>query len=362
GPNENANENAAAALARGGALANVKGQSLSEDCPAGGVDIELGVDKNGDGELSADEVKRVVTVCNGNGGAAALVDVKEEAAGAECSAGGLLIRSGLDADGDGALDDDEVLRTERLCNGAAGADGATTLVVLSEVAAGETCAAGGVKMVTGLDVNGDGTLSEGEVTQEAVVCHGLPGADGSDGYNSLTSIDTQVGAACDAYGRGGQRIRSGVDDGSGGGVARDGVLQDGEVDATMHVCNGSDGTSPTVTAFGPGEAGTNCELTGGIRVQVGSGTPSYVCNGATGATGADGDSAVVTPLAVGDENCAMGGVSVQVGTGPVSYVCNGATGATGADGDSAVVTPLAVGDENCAMGGVSVQVGDGTPS
>lgn len=55
--------------AQGAELANVRGQTLSDECPNGGVDIELGIDENADGQLSADEVDRVVTVCNGIDGA-----------------------------------------------------------------------------------------------------------------------------------------------------------------------------------------------------------------------------------------------------------------------------------------------------
>ncbi|MFZ9889467.1 MAG: DUF7151 family protein, partial [Myxococcota bacterium] len=55
--------------AKGAELANVRGQTLSDECPNGGVDIELGIDENADGQLSDEEVDRVVTVCNGENGA-----------------------------------------------------------------------------------------------------------------------------------------------------------------------------------------------------------------------------------------------------------------------------------------------------
>jgi len=44
-------------------------------------------------------------------------------------------------------------------------------------------------------------------------------------------------------------------------------------------CNGCSGQSVTITA-----AGSNCQY-GGVELQVGSGTPSYVCNGAPGTNG-----------------------------------------------------------------------------
>ena len=52
----------------GSVLANVVEQSLAEDCAAGGVDIAIGVDLNADGDLSVDEIDRIVTVCNGRAG------------------------------------------------------------------------------------------------------------------------------------------------------------------------------------------------------------------------------------------------------------------------------------------------------
>ena len=82
-------------------------------------------------------------------------------------------------------------------------------------------------------------------------------------------------------------------------------------------------------------------------LQIGSGTPSFVCNGApgatgaTGATGADGQSVTVTAEPIG-ANCAYGGQKLRVGSGAPTYVCNGAPGAmgaTGASGASVSMTP-----------------------
>lgn len=106
----------------------------------------------------------------------------------------------------------------------------------------------------------------------------------------------------------------------------------------------------------PEAPGANCAL-GGVKVQVGSGAPTYVCDGAVGATGADGQSATVATEPPGD-SCADGGVKVAVGGGVPTYVCNGAVGAVGAAGASATVVAEAPG-ANCAVGGVKVQVGAG---
>lgn len=113
---------------------------------------------------------------------------------------------------------------------------------------------------------------------------------------------------------GGIQIFSGVDDGLPSGAERDGVLQDGEIDATYAVCNGADG--------------------------------------ATGATGATGHASLVTatPVAEGDL-CATGGVSYAYGLDDGAgngtpddgvldadeidgskVVCNGADGKDGVNG------------------------------
>jgi quinol monooxygenase YgiN len=114
---------------------------------------------------------------------------------------------------------------------------------------------------------------------------------------------------------------------------------------------GGDGESATVTAE---PAGANC-ANGGVKVQVGAGTPTYVCNGAKGADGATGQGAIITAEPAG-ANCASGGVKVQVGTATPNYVCNGAKGSDGTVGQSASVTPEPAG-ANCANGGLKVQVG-----
>jgi hypothetical protein len=132
---------------------------------------------------------------------------------------------------------------------------------------------------------------------------GATGPAGADGFNSLVATTAEgAGANCANAGR---KIESGLDNGDGGGTARDGILQAGEVDHTAYVCNGQDGTDGAdgftalvdTTTEPPG---ANC-ATGGIKVESGldddrDGTldpgeideTTYVCNGATGATGPQG--------------------------------------------------------------------------
>jgi hypothetical protein len=91
----------------------------------------------------------------------------------------------------------------------------------------------------------------------------------------------------------------------------------------------------------------NCG-TGGVRVHVGSSTPTYVCNGSTS------DKVVVTNEPPG-VNCATGGIKLQVGGNQPTYVCDGSAP------DTVSVTPELPGP-NCEAGGLRVQVGSTAPA
>lgn len=357
-----------------------------DNCTWGGTKVQSAVDLNGNGELDDGGISTAF-VCNGAPGADgndgadgknSLVSV--EVAGAECgAAGGLLVKSGLDLDGDGFLDEGEVQRTAALCHGLDGADGSdgfTSLLVISEEPAGANCAFGGTRLETGLDLDRNGSLDDGNVAT-AFVCNGAPGANGSDGRNSLVSV-ADAGSQC-AFG--GFVVRSGVDDDG------DGVLAPGEADATAYVChgapgaNGSNGTNGrnSLLILNVEAPGPNCAH-GGTKIQAGldlddSGTleageaaTSFVCNGAPGADGSDGrNGLLVSSVEPPGGNCAHGGTRLHTGLDVnrngvldsgeyvISFACNGAPGA---DGRSAllVITPEPEG-ANCAIGGSKVQAG-----
>ena len=64
----------------------------------------------------------------------------------------------------------------------------------------------------------------------------------SDGTSSLVETN-QIPAGSDACPTGGVRIDIGLDDGAGGGDAHNGRLEPGEVDDTSYVCAGATGGS-----------------------------------------------------------------------------------------------------------------------
>jgi len=179
--------------------------------------------------------------------ATTLVRVAAEPAGSQCAAGGTRVQSGPDADANGQLADSEVVNTQYVCNGlngGAGATGQSMLVRVRVEAAGANCAQGGSAVLAGLDANGNGALEDGEAGSIAYVCNGANGSNGSNGatgptgpsgpagasgLDALVAVVTESAGANCAYG--GQRVQSGQD------ANRNGVLDAGEVSSTSYVCS-----------------------------------------------------------------------------------------------------------------------------
>jgi alpha-tubulin suppressor-like RCC1 family protein len=350
-------------------LVRLDDEPAGENCPAGGVAILAGLDDNGNGTLDDNEVDSREYVCDGGGSHSMLISVEEEPAGEFCVAGGLVVYSGFDVNDDGALGDDEVTVTEYICHGEAGR-AERSLVDVAEEPEGENCGVGGLVIRSGIDTNGDGELQPEEVTSTEYVCDGRPGS----GLNSLVAVSEEPpGEHCPS---GGQAIQTGMDDNS------DGLLQPAEVDNLVYVCDGSGLTSLVRLADEP--PGRNCEH-GGQAVMTGldddgDGTldadevtsTSYVCDGAAGETGETGHSGVfdvdeIDPGAV----CAEGGFTISTGIDldddgaldadevrASETICHGEDGATGGDGTSALVAvAVEPAGARCARGGQRIDVG-----
>lgn len=140
-----------------------------------------------------------LSACNGSKSTTA-VRVVTENPGSKCTAGGVSIQSGIDADNDGTLDDDEVSadQTRVICNGTngengtngtasdAGTNGLTALTRVTAEPDGANCAAGGSKIEVGLDADDDGTLSTEEVQSTSYVCNGTSGSAQKIIYGDVT--------------------------------------------------------------------------------------------------------------------------------------------------------------------------------
>ncbi len=214
-----------------------------DDCPDGGSVIEIGHDLDGDGTLGAEEVEETVTVCDGatgpqgpqgedgdegDDGATALINVTAEPAGVNCEVGGQRFDVGIDSNGDGTLDPDEVQTTVYVCDGEDGGDGddgLVSLVDITEVGPGDDCENSGIRVDTGLDLNNNGELDADEIQHTYFVCNGT---DGEDGLTALVTISDELpGENCPL---GGHRIDSGLD------LNENGELDASEITDTAYVC------------------------------------------------------------------------------------------------------------------------------
>ena len=187
----------------------------------------------------------------------------------------------------------------------------STLIKPTPEAAGAQCAAGGTRVDSGIDTNGNGLLDAAEVAATAYVCNGVPGASGANGTNGTNGT---IGATGPAGAAGPQ---------GPGGTA---------------------GATGATGATGPAGAAGSAGATGATGANGATGA-----TGAAGATGPAGATGLATLLLTSAEpmgaNCAAGGVKVQAGldadrngalaageVSSTSFVCNGINGVNGVGG------------------------------
>ena len=136
----------------------------SPNCPNGGRAVTFG--------------NTTQYVCSGNGQSAVVELVTLAAGDANCASGGTQVRAGRDANGNGTLDFAEVAHARYACNGSDGAAsapaaaGVNSLVVMTDEPAGSNCTSGGLKLSSGLDRNGDHVLQTLEVDNTGYACGG----------------------------------------------------------------------------------------------------------------------------------------------------------------------------------------------
>ncbi len=214
-------------------LVRVTAEPAGASCTVGGTKIETGLDADADGVLDPLEIAQTRYVCNGvNGtdgsdgndgadGFNSLVKVSVVASGVPCPTGGQKVETGLDLNRNNSLDVAEVTQTQYVCHGLNGVDGGdgsddlNSLVRVTTEVAGAHCANGGSFVETGLDLNTNGILDLGEVTQSQYVCNGVDGTDGLDGSDGLTGINSLVRITVEPVGlnctAGGSKVESGLD-------------------------------------------------------------------------------------------------------------------------------------------------------
>lgn len=276
-------------------------------CYFGGVLIKSGLDLDGDGVLQPGEVDEEAAVCavhvNEN---LTLIEQSLELPGPNCEHGGIRTVVGYDADGDGVLDPEEAGPPGYACNQMTVIDGVSTLLDVAD-ATGNQCAYGGYVLRSGADTDRDGVLDATEVQDTAVVCNG------HDGVTTLVKMAPASLAQCEV---GGHVVTSGLD------LDGDGVLDPSEVQATGLVCNGKDGflgydgLNSLVRIRGDGGA---CGPVGGFILEVGLDanedgvlSPSEVEDWEVVCNGYDGYDSLVA-MWEDTEVCVYSGVLVESG-------------------------------------------------
>lgn len=204
-------------------------EGAGSNCAFGGIRINTGIDTNGDGELSDDEVVSSKYVCTMANGRNSLSKVYDEQAGSRCSNGGVRIEVGIDENINNSLDAGEVMQTTYLCHGT---DGKNSLTEVTPEPAGLSCEHGGNRLVVGLDINSNSVLEANEITQTRYVCNG------KNAISTLTVVsDEPVGQQCVL---GGVKIQTGLD--SNANL----LLDNAEIQSTRYVCTPGTGNDKQV--------------------------------------------------------------------------------------------------------------------
>ena len=114
-------------------------------------------------------------------------------------------------------------------DGQDGSNGLNALVSMTPEPSGSNCANGGTRIDVGVDDNSNGVLEASEIDQTQYVCDG-----GSSNNTMLTSVSgAPANLGCNVAGR---VISHGLDNGDGGGIYANGVLESGEIDSSTTFC------------------------------------------------------------------------------------------------------------------------------
>lgn len=328
-------------------------------CLQGGLAVKTGIDQDRNGVLDDAEVTSTAFVCNA---VAPLVQASREGPGGHCAQGGLLVQTGIDADHDGALSVAEVASTTWVCDSVVASG--MTLVATVDEPAGANCTYGGTAVHAGLDLNNNSVLDPDEVTTTAYVCTGAPGSAGGPGPAgpaALVSTATEpAGPNCTF---GGVAVSTGTD------TDGDGALAPGEVQSTVYVCTpppmliATDRFTLDPNSFCPGAGlairhGVDLDGDGLLSPDEVKGATDYVCDGAPGLASLVEVSATQSPDLLVE--CPTGGVEIDSGLdlnsdgilngGEVTttaYLCNGPAGV----GVAFEAVQLSVDDAACPYGG-----------
>lgn len=237
--------------ARQSSVARIIGDASATECPNGGVVLGYGIDENGDGELETDEIDGTTVICNGTNGT----------------------------------------------DGSNGADALVDRVSITAIEAGEDCAEGGVAISHGLDTNENGVLDPSEIEETETVCHGDSASNGGTSNNAQSLIRVVSVVAGGDCPNGGARIDTGID------TNGDNVLDDEEVTDSVYVCNGLDGANAPASMVDVSRV-ENAEGCTGAAIQIESGVDQNG-NGVLEASEVSATELICEPNASGGDNCTL---------------------------------------------------------
>ncbi|MEP1032602.1 hypothetical protein [Ekhidna sp.] len=167
-----------------------------------GLDANSNQDLDPDEIDASYDICNGINGANGDDGLSTLSNITIESPGLNCENGGLKIELGIDTDQNGFLDNDEVVSENYICNGVDGSDGSNgnnSLITVSSFSGSQGgCTSGGLIIRSGIDDNGNGVLNNEEIDATAYVCNGDDGTNGSDG-NSDGILEFYFQEGFDAY-------------------------------------------------------------------------------------------------------------------------------------------------------------------
>lgn len=352
-------------------LVRVDNVNPGATCEQGGIKVHTGFDRNADSTLSNDEINTTEIVCDGVDGLTSLITLTELPIDLEanCQFGGTLMKSGLDVNRNGELEEGEIVHSNEVCKVQVNEN--QNLINFKETYPEDgICEYGGVITQVGLDANNDRQLQPTEVTNTATNCNELLIVDGK---TTLTRTRVASTSACQY---GGFYFDSGVDD------SRNGLLESGEVTNTQLVCNGVNGFN-SLTRY-EDYTGSVCASNSGYRIHTGLDTnrsgyldsseianSSYLCDGEKGDAGFN---TLVSTVSYSGISCGSnGGVEVRSGldtnrdnvlsTSEIvkkTYVCHGEDGFDGYDGADALVKTSTSSSYSYCNGTSGVKIESGT--
>ena len=199
------------ATTHGASIARVLGPALQDECSAGGVEFEYGIDTNGNGTLNDTEVQGAYTVCHGEAGKdgepcntqlnddgshtiscnnqedIVLKNGEAGAVGPQGPAGPVGPPGAASETGSAGIEGEQ---GEPGIQGVAGLDALVSTVM---VAPNEQCEIGGVKISSGVDINNNGSLDGDEITSSGYLCHAPRGEGGPQGVAGDTGVKGEIG-------------------------------------------------------------------------------------------------------------------------------------------------------------------------